>query len=79
MTPSVLWIAGPDGVAHAHLGGERWTACGASVVGQRWAWPTLTRCPSCLGTEGGANRSKHLARITYQPPLVKAPLSPANS
>jgi hypothetical protein len=42
----VLWTAGPDGIAHAHVGNR--TACHVSPIAERYAWPTLSRCPACL-------------------------------
>jgi hypothetical protein len=41
------WLAAEDGIAHLHPS-ARTTACGVRPVLMRWAWPTLTRCPSCL-------------------------------
>ena len=42
-----IYSAGPDGIAHAHPT-ARATACHVPAIGERWAWPTLTRCPACL-------------------------------
>jgi hypothetical protein len=42
----VRWSAGKDGVAHAHVSGR--TLCHAPSIGERDAWPTLTRCPRCV-------------------------------
>ena len=44
----IRWTAGPDGIAHAHPSGSRVAARGTPVVGERFAWPTHTRCPACL-------------------------------
>ena len=55
---AVRWIAGSDGIAHAHLGGERLTARGASVIGERWAWPTLTRARPGWTCRRGAEASR---------------------
>jgi hypothetical protein len=42
----IRWTAGRDGVAHAHTSGR--TLCHAPSIGERDAWPTLTRCPRCV-------------------------------
>ena len=43
------YIAGVDGIAHAHPSGTRraTTACGLPSIGEPFAWPTLRRCPTC--------------------------------
>jgi hypothetical protein len=43
------WAAGPDRIGHAHPNGTRGTttACGRPAIGERYAWPTLRRCPAC--------------------------------
>jgi hypothetical protein len=42
----IRWTAGKDGTAHAHQSGR--TACRVPSIGERHAWPTVTRCPACL-------------------------------
>lgn len=56
MKRPVRWLAGPDGVAHAHLAGGRVTACGVPAIAERFAWPIRSRCPACLAAkvEGSA-------------------------
>ena len=45
----IRYAASVDGIAHAH--GITWrrdtTACGLPGIGERYAWPTLRRCPTC--------------------------------
>jgi len=44
---AVIWLAADaEGVAHAIRAGR--SLCGAPVVTERFAWPTLTRCSWCL-------------------------------
>jgi hypothetical protein len=54
----VRWIAGRDGMAHAHVSGR--TLCHAPSIAERFAWPTVTRCTACVAAvatiEGKANR-----------------------
>jgi hypothetical protein len=40
------WIAGRDGIAHAHVSGR--TLCRAPSIAERFAWPTVTRCTACV-------------------------------
>ncbi len=43
------WTAGDAaGVAHAHTGGR--TACHVAAIGERYAWPIVTRCTACLAS-----------------------------
>ena len=43
-----VWVAGPDGLAHAHLrGGPPWTVCRIRPVGEQFAWPTRAHCRVC--------------------------------
>lgn len=44
-----IWIADKDGVAHArsHLPSPR-TACGIPAIEERYAWPALGRCATCV-------------------------------
>lgn len=39
------WLAGPDGLAHAHI--DHITACGARPIDRRYAGPERARCPTC--------------------------------
>jgi hypothetical protein len=50
----VRWTAGRDGIAHAHLSAGV-TACGASPIAERFAWPeTAIRCPTCTADVAAA-------------------------
>jgi hypothetical protein len=40
------WTPGPDGIAHAHVSGR--TACRVPSIGERYAWPIVSRCPECV-------------------------------
>jgi hypothetical protein len=43
----IRWTAGnARGIAHAHVSGR--TLCHAPAIGERYAWPELTRCPDCF-------------------------------
>jgi hypothetical protein len=45
----VRWIAGDAaGVAHATASGR--TACHAPSIDERFAWPIVTRCRTCLAS-----------------------------
>lgn len=46
-----VWRAGPNGVAHAVRRGRPRTLCGLFVLGERFAWPTVTRCDKCAAAE----------------------------
>ena len=41
----IRWTAGRSGIAHAHVSGR--TFCHAPSIGERYAWPELTRCSDC--------------------------------
>jgi hypothetical protein len=50
----IRWTAGRDGIAHAHVSGR--TLCRVPAIAERFAWPTVTRCPRCLAAmPGGAS------------------------
>jgi hypothetical protein len=52
----VRWTAGDAaGVAHAHMSGR--TACRAPSVAERFAWPSVIRCPACLASLGRGHPS----------------------
>jgi hypothetical protein len=42
----VTWTAGRDGIAHAHVSGH--TLCRVPSIGERYAWPIVSRCRACL-------------------------------
>ena len=44
----VLWIAGPNGIAHAHRPGQPRNLCGSPVLAEHFAWPERDRCATCV-------------------------------
>ena len=44
----IAWIAGHDGIAHAHRPGLPRTLCGLPGIGERFAWPERFRCMTCV-------------------------------
>jgi hypothetical protein len=49
MTDPHTWRAGPDGVSHATRKGATRTRCNRLPVLERWAWPGVSKCPTCVG------------------------------
>ena len=45
----IRWTASRDGIAHAWRSARGFTLCGLWPIEERYAWPTRTRCPACLG------------------------------
>lgn len=48
----IRWAADRDGVAHGHRPGHPRTLCRLPAIAERYAWPTVTRCPACLEAVG---------------------------
>lgn len=55
MKRRIRWVAGPGGIAHAHLS-ARVTVCGALAVREHDARRASTRCPACLAVTMKAER-----------------------
>lgn len=68
----LTWRAGPDGIGHLHLAGGRLTACRVDPIGEQYAWPIVTRCPSC-GEGGGVDTE---SRRPQQGPPGSSPKIP---
>lgn len=45
----VRFLAGRDGIAHAHRPGHPRTVCGLLSVREAHAWPERERCWTCAG------------------------------
>lgn len=48
MSSGVRWIADRDGVAHAIPTRSTRARCGAPRIDERFAWPALRTCPTCV-------------------------------
>ncbi len=57
------WTAARDGIAHARARppAGRGTACGVRPIEERYAWPTLARCPACVAVLADARQAESLA------------------